>query len=96
MLQSVSVTSLVAITICTYLEADEASKLTSKRTVASVLIEHSREVVLPQPISPPEGKTPRADQQLHNEVSGESHIPIHISPPHQIVLLWLCQTDLFC
>lgn len=61
--------------VCVYLEADEASNLTPKRTVASVLMEHSCEVVLPQPISPSEGKTPRADQRLHNEVSGESHIP---------------------
>ena len=58
--------------VCIYREADEASKLTPKRTVASVLMEPSCEVVLPQPISPPEGKTPHADQRLHN-VSGESH-----------------------
>ena len=53
------------VNVCIYLQSVESTSasLTAERTIASVLIERSREIVLPQPISSPEGKTLRANQK---------------------------------
>ena len=53
-------------------------------------MEHSREIVLPQPISPPKGKSLCADQRLHNQILGEFLVSLfsslspslpYLSPP---------------
>ena len=56
--------------VCVYLETTNVS-LTAERTIASVLMERSREIMLPAVLTPPEGRTLRADQRLHNDILGE-------------------------
>ena len=55
--------------VCIYLQARQETSRQS-RTVTSVLMSSSRERVLPSLISPPEGKTLRADQELYNDLIG--------------------------
>ena len=47
--------------VCIYLENTNVS-LTTERMITSVLMEQSREIVLPQLLAPFEGRTLRADQ----------------------------------
>lgn len=71
--------------VCVYLESSTTISLTTERTVTSVLMERSREIVLPQPLSvSPDSRTLRADQRLRNDILGEcmllsvSHTHTHI------------------
>ena len=55
--------------VCIYLKRDTEAQPPT-RTVASVLMDASRERVLPALISVPEGRSLRADQRLHNDIIG--------------------------
>ena len=56
--------------VCIYLENMSVSP-TAERTIASVLMERSREIVLPQFLAPSEGRNLRDDQRLRNDIVGE-------------------------
>ena len=60
--------------VCIYLENASVS-LTAEGTIASVLMERSRE--LPQFVAPSQGRTLRADQRLRNDIIGERHTHTH-------------------
>lgn len=56
--------------VCLYLSEMQTTGVVPTRTIASVLMESSRELVLPDPATPAEGKPLRADQKLRNDVLG--------------------------
>ena len=56
--------------VCLYLSEMQTTGLVPTRTIASVLMESSQELVLPDPATPAEGKPLRADQKLRNDVLG--------------------------
>ena len=51
------------------LERDEVSQSSgTQRNAAEVLMASSRQIVLPAPLTPPEGKALRKDQQMYNDI----------------------------
>ena len=57
--------------VCIYLKRDEEVEPPTTQRVASVLMEASRERVLPDLIPVPEGRSLHADQVLYNDIIGE-------------------------
>ena len=56
--------------VCLYLMEWEAARCAPARTIRDVLMEHSQELVIPDPAKPLEGRTLPADQKLRNDVLG--------------------------
>ncbi len=55
--------------VCLSLERDEGSQSSgTQRNAAEVLMASSRKIVLPAPLTPPEGKELRKDQQMYNDI----------------------------
>ena len=73
--------------ICIYLVEQCMETIPSQANGLSVLMKNSCEIVLPKPISAPEGKPLRADQRLHNDILGKSTWPL-ICIYHTIFLLY--------
>ena len=75
--------------ICIYLESASVSLQTAERTIASVLMERSREMVLPQFLAPSQGRTLRADQRLRNDVIGEcACVHTHTHTSHENLYIY--------
>ena len=54
--------------VCLSLERDEVSQSSgTQRNAAEVLMASSRQIVLPAPLTPPEGKELRKDQKMYND-----------------------------
>ena len=54
--------------VCLSLESDEVSQSSgTRKNAAEVLMASSRQIVLPAPLTPPEGKELRKDQQMYNQ-----------------------------
>ena len=55
--------------VCLSLERDEVPQSSgTQRNAAEVLRASSRQIVLPAPLTPPEGKELRKDQQMYNDI----------------------------
>ena len=54
--------------VCIYLEAEASTVTPPARTVNSVLMENSLQIVLPNSVVVPEGRPLRADQRLRNDL----------------------------
>ena len=55
--------------VCLSLERDEVSQSSgTRKNAAEVLMASSRQIVLPAPLTPPEGKELRKDQQMYNDI----------------------------
>ena len=79
--------SFGCINVCIYLVEQCMETMPSQANGLSVLMKNSHEIVLPKPISAPEGKPLRADQRLHNDILGKSTWPL-ICIYHTIFLLY--------
>ena len=78
--------------VCIYLESTSVSLTAERRTVTSVLIERSREIVLPQPFSAsPEGRTLRANQSLRNNILGDCACITQACATHTAIRVYIVE-----